>query len=377
MTENDNHQPAENIGTKSTTPDSPQAGKSAGGKVALLVALLALLLAAAASGAAAWIWLKGAPGQQANQALLKDLNSRLEGSIAADLKKLAAQQSTSVKQGDALGERLTAVEAATRRQEASAAELADLVQGGRLAWRLAEVEHLLGLANDRILLARDVPGAIAALEAADERLGRLSEPRLMGVRRQIVEDIAALRAVPEPDRAGIALRLSSLIERVPSLPLRHRVPGSFESPEEAIQAASTGAEDRWQRALATLREAWRGLVHIRHTEQRIEPLLPPDQEFFLRQNLILKLEAAYLALMQGDSTKYQQSMKRAIVWLADFYDRDEAVVSSAIEQLSEVAKAELAMPLPDLSGSLELLRRYQAGPGGVSQRTETQTGEAN
>lgn len=351
-------------------------GKKSGSRGALLLALLALLLAAASAAGVAWLWYQGTPGQQQNALAVAELDKQIEQDLGPELEKLSTQQATQAKQNAAQADRVAALEKASERQEATTAELSELVQGGRLAWRLLEVDHLLQLANDRALLARDIEGAIDALEVADQRLGRIAEPRLLPVRRQIVEDIAALQAVPEPDRAGIALRLSSLINRIPELPLRYRVPGSFESTEEAAEVVTSDDEDRWQRMLSTLREAWRGLVHVRHNEQRIEPLLPPDQEFFLRQNLTLKLEAAYLALMQGDTERFQQSVKRAVVWLGRFYDRDEATVKAAMEQLSEVAKLELAMPLPDLSRSLEMLRSMRPGVGGVRARAGSAVGNA-
>lgn len=348
------------------------------GRGALVLAILSLLLAIAACGAAAWLWLKGAPGQLENTAQIQSVNTALSDDLAPQLATLTTKQTSQAQLGTAQGERLKEIEETVKRQAIAGAELSEVVQGGQLAWRLGEVDHLLRLAHDRVALARDVEGAINAMEVADKRLGLIPEPRLLSVRRQIVADIAALRAVPRPDRTGIALRLSNLIQQVPTLPLRHRVPGSFESPEQAVEVTTGNDEDRWQRALNTLREAWRGLVHIRHTEQRIEPLLPPDQEFFLRQNLTLKLEAAYLALLQNDSAKYQQSMKRAIVWLDQFYDREETVVGAAIDQLSEVAKVELAMPMPDLTGSLEKLREYRAGAAGVTKRkTQAQPAAGN
>ncbi|MEE4662235.1 MAG: uroporphyrinogen-III C-methyltransferase, partial [Halieaceae bacterium] len=84
-------------------------------------------------------------------------------------------------------------------------------------WIIAEVEYLLRVANHRLLLARDVDTARAALEIADQRLRDTKDPGWAGVRAQIAREIAALSAYQPPDDAGLAARLSAMIEQIPSL----------------------------------------------------------------------------------------------------------------------------------------------------------------
>ena len=90
----------------------------------------------------------------------------------------------------------------------------------KYAYVKAEIEYFLQTANNRIDLAKDSSTALAALEAADQRLGLLSDPSLRRVRAQVLDEIQALKAVEQPDIELIALTLSSIAKQVPGLPLR-------------------------------------------------------------------------------------------------------------------------------------------------------------
>ncbi|MGH8455017.1 MAG: uroporphyrinogen-III C-methyltransferase, partial [Nevskiales bacterium] len=88
---------------------------------------------------------------------------------------------------------------------AAQGQLSSMIQGGRRTWILYEVEYLLLNANDRLQLEGDVAGALRALEAANQRLGVAADPQLLSVRARIAQELAALRAVPQPDVESIAL----------------------------------------------------------------------------------------------------------------------------------------------------------------------------
>jgi len=76
---------------------------------------------------------------------------------------------------------------------------------------LSEVEQLLVLASQQLQLAGNVRGALAALQAADLRLARADKLAASPLRRAIAQDMDRLKAVPQVDTAGIALKLDNLI----------------------------------------------------------------------------------------------------------------------------------------------------------------------
>lgn len=239
------------------------------------------------------------------------------------------------------------------------AELTRLVKGGRVTWQLGEVEHLLLVANDRVQLAADANGAIQALKLANERLSAINDPRFLRVRDKIVREITALRAIEQPDTVNMVLTLSSIVRSVPQLPIPTDVPASYE-PNEALRPAVSEAREGWERIKQAMKSSLHDYVVIRRKDEPLEPLMAPDQSFFLRQNLVLKLETARLALLQQDGKTFRDSITLSREWLARWFDLKQPAVASARQQLEALERAKISVALPEISGSLVLFRERLA-----------------
>lgn len=245
-------------------------------------------------------------------------------------------------------------------QEKIVSRLSEQYQGGRVRMQMTVVEHLLMTANERVQIQRDAEGAAAALQLADQRLAVLAEPRLYGVRRVIAEELAALREVPRADPTGTALSFSSLINRVPNLPLRSQVPQHFEVRAEPVPvAADAGSGERFW---ASVKEALSGVFSV-HRSAGVPPrLLPPEAEALVYQNLALKLEGARLAMLRGDAISFRDLCDGALGWLRDYFRDDDPGVQAATAELQRLRALKINPPLPDLTRSLTLLRAQMEGP---------------
>ncbi len=225
-------------------------------------------------------------------------------------------------------------------------------------WVEDEVEYLLLIANRRLMLEQDVRTAQAALKLADERLRAQREPRLQQVRREIARERLALESLAKVDVTGLALSLSALQGQVESLNIRTaRTP--LDGPTNT-QAAVTGGDSppsAWQQFFDDLWTSLGSLVTIRRSDRDQVALLPPDERAFLFQNLKLKLEGARLALLQRNDALYQDSLKQAGLWLDRYFDREQAAVITAKKQIEDLKQVTLAPSLPDISGSLRVLRQ--------------------
>ncbi|WP_455216940.1 uroporphyrinogen-III C-methyltransferase [Kaarinaea lacus] len=226
-----------------------------------------------------------------------------------------------------------------------------------IAWRLAEVEYLLTVANHRLNLVQDRTTAIAIFETADERLLAIGDPGLLDVRKAIADELNLLRGISEPDLTGMALTLASLAKEVEKMPLIFK-----ERVDLATGNKQRAKPESWREIPAAMWEEIKGLVVIRRHEQPTEPLLSPDEAWFLHQNLRLKMEQAQLALLRRDTSLFRKNLEEANVWIQTFFDADSPVVSNARTTLDSLAGVELKLNLPDVSGSLRVLRRL------ISQR---------
>ncbi len=223
-------------------------------------------------------------------------------------------------------------------------------KGGR-EWLLAESEQLMLIANNQLQLAHDVTLALAALRAADQELQQLADPHYLPVRRALSREIGTLETLDQVDVSGMALRLGDIARRLNNLPLATDTqPSTAPSTPPAPQTQSQ-AQMMWQDLV--------GLVRIRRIDENRRPLLPPDKEYFLRQNLRLMLYSAQTALLQGDAPVFDQDVNAAHEWVKDYYDQSAPAVQAVQADLGQMLKSPFHSRLPDISGSLEMLRRIR------------------
>jgi uroporphyrin-3 C-methyltransferase len=247
--------------------------------------------------------------------------------------------------------------------------LGALVAQGEQAWRIAEVEYLLRIAVQRVLIQRDVETAQAALRSADARLQELADPHYAPVREQIATEVKALEAVTPVDTAGIAAELYALQRVLDKLP----VAGVTYQPRQD-SGLTTGDESQaegdfeWRQLPARVWASLSRLVRVREHNRPIEPMLPPDRDFYLRENVKLQLAAAQVAVMDRDSAAYSGALSAVRDWFNSYFDPDSAGVAKAASKLKALAALDIDPDLPDVSGSLRRLREQMKSAAQQSAR---------
>jgi uroporphyrin-3 C-methyltransferase len=210
------------------------------------------------------------------------------------------------------------------------------------------------IANAQLQLAGNADLASQALRQADDRIAELDEPALTEVRAALADEMAALEALEKPDIAGVTLTLGSLAQVVDSLPLRASNAQEADDPQVADEEA--GAVSR---ALASVKNAFRGAFDYTPPTDPDRPLLTPGSEPLIRGNLALQLQAARLALLRGEQDLFRQSLDDADSWIATYFDTSTAPVESARATIQEIREEYRRIAKPDIAGSLKLLRQYQ------------------
>lgn len=221
-------------------------------------------------------------------------------------------------------------------------------------WGYAEIEQSLLIANQQLQLAGNVKAALIALQNADTRLQRMERPQLIPLRKALNRDIERLRELPYVDTVGISIRLDNLISAVDRLPLAMDVRPA-PSPQEQNGADAPG----W---LRLVREAWtevKQLVRIQRMDEPPPPLLAPQQTFFLRENLKLRLIGARLALLGRDEESYKADLKAAREWIERYFDPGSSAVAHALNVLRNLHSSEITIEVPDISATLQALRNLR------------------
>jgi len=318
-----------------------------------MTAVLAFIVALSAAGFSAW---QAYEARQAKTQLELELARKLSEieTIGEDSRQLSAGARDIARDVEARLGQVEAQVVSMQNQRLALESLYQELSQSRDEWTLAEVEQILLVASQQLQLASNVKAALIALETADARLAHSDRPQLTQVRRAIGRDIERLKASPFVDVTGISLKLESVIEQVDTMPL------AMETRPVVVDAAKTeNADTGWRQAAMQVWQDILSLVRIERIDSPAAPLLAPDQSFFLRENLKLRLLGARLALLARDQATFKADLSAAGDWLRRYYDIDSPGVRTSIEQLGQLAQSDIRVELPDVGASLDAVRNYR------------------
>jgi uroporphyrin-3 C-methyltransferase len=346
MTEDNNDTPVEVEETQEqqATEEQVAENKPRGNGLASVIAVIALLLAVGAAGGVYWLWQQAQQQQVSVQTQFRSAQSSLDNVISqldARIAELLAEQSKAAEE--------------QRNLKQSLSSLHEELGRDRNAWAVAETMYFLQLANARLQLLQDIDTALEALSIADTRLQALGDPGFIPVREKIKTEIASLKAVAKTDLTGTALSLGALASQIPALPL-HAPAKHMQQEVSSVTVVSEEEQPLWKQELNKAWVVMRQLVDVRRTDKRIEPLLKPEEQQLLVQNIQLQLQTARIAVIQRDNKLYKDSLTTAADWINNAYDLDADITKSTLEQINTLAALELSPQLPDISASLRLLR---------------------
>jgi uroporphyrin-3 C-methyltransferase len=340
--------PARPDGADRATPPGRPAARVVAPKAGLARLTLVLLIAFAAAAFYGWFELRRD---------LRDLRAETaERLTAADsaigqLRVRASDVDNALRDAQAKVALLEARLAESQSQQAALEALYRELSPSRDELALTEVEQVLALASQQLTLAGNVQAALAALQLADSKLARLGRPQFTPLRRAISADVERLKAVPYVDVAGISFKLDQALATINELPLARdeRLPQPAKAPPPAD-------EPGWRRVA---REAWgelRSLVRIEVSDRPAAPLLTPQESYFLRENLRLRLLAARLALLSRDERAFRTDLTTAKEWLDRYFDSRVKSVQTISATLAQLANTPMPTDMPDLARSLEAAR---------------------
>ena len=302
-----------------------------------------------------WQWLDAHREINAMQQQLAIKIAEMDGSSKAHQMMLAQDQ----EQVRELFAKVTMLEtnyAEAQNQQVALKALYNDLSVNRDKTELAEIEQLLLIAEQQLQLSGNVKAALIALQSADDRIKRLNRVALNGLRNTLGADMDKLRALPNVDITGINWQLNNLIRTVDELPLVYQ---RHMANEDEIRAAPPKDETSWQKLLREIWQEMKQLVRIENTGKVDIPLLPPDQEFYLRENLKLRLLAARLDLLSRDENGFHQELKTAQTWTERYFDGKSNRSEKMLDELKKLASSKINVELPDISSSLQMVRNYR------------------
>jgi uroporphyrin-3 C-methyltransferase len=334
-----------------------------------LLALVALALVAAA--AALWMTLQERERINELEATLVQREQAMQ-TQAAEAALLARQSQEIARDAVAKASLLEARVAEVAMQRGQLEELIQSFSRSRDENVLGDIDAALRVAQRQSLITGSIEPLVAALKQADDRLERAAQPRLEGVRRAIARDLQRVQAAGVPDISALVIKVDEVVRAVDDLPLVATADAARSKEAPAAAAAAEKGKPRAAAAsapasapepsavvawLQSFGEAWarfgervwsetRSLVRITPIEHPEAALLVPEQAYFLRANLKLRLLNARLALLSRQFDTAQSDLRASQTTIERYFDRGSRRVTIAIDLLREVASQARQVNLP-------------------------------
>ena len=116
-----------------------------------------------------------------------------------------------------------------------------------------------------------------------------------------------------------------------------------------------------QRTLDNLHEEVRKLLRVSRIDQPDAALLAPEQSFFLRENLKLRLLNARLGLLSRQTEAVRADLVSANAWLGKYFDPASRRTQAAVQLLTQVQGQLKTSELPRLDETMAALATAAAG----------------
>lgn len=320
---------------------------------AVMLGLAAVSLVALLVSSLLWQKLSGIQEQLARQSA----DTAAQSLEARALAKQAFEQAQEASARSALFEaRLT--EVALQRSQ-----LEDLMQSlsrSRDENLVVDIESSIRLAQQQAQLTGSVEPLLAALKSAEQRVVRAAQPRLAPLQRALVRDIERIKAATVTDTPGLLIKLDELVRLADDLVLANAVApvaGAASQKNLPTQAPVTW----WQHSLQLVRDEAKSLLRVSRIEQPEAALLSPEQSFFLRENLKLKLLNARLGLLARQIDSSRADLTAASLALDRYFDANSRKTQTAAVLLQQVQGQMKALQLPRVDETLAALTTAAAG----------------
>ncbi len=339
---------------------------------------LAAVVAVLASVSLTLAW----KAQQRIKTIEREMVQRLdEGQLQSSEAQLLSKQSQESALSTAA--KVALLEARVAEVAIQRSQLEDLMQSlsrSRDENLLVDIDAGIRVAMQQTAITGSAEPLVAMLKQADERLTRYDQPRLEGVRRAIARDLDRVKVVGLVDIPTLTIKLDEAARMVDELPLlANALPRSVATRSKPIASAPAAASppmsaasapqapwwQTWDGGWAAVTErVWseaKSLVRVTRIDHPEAMLLAPDNAFFVRENLKLRLLNARLALLSRQFETTQSDLQLVQATLDRYFDRSARSTVLLAQLLGQVAAQSRQVNVPKPDDTLVALTAAAAG----------------
>jgi uroporphyrin-3 C-methyltransferase len=226
-------------------------------------------------------------------------------------------------------------------------------------WLLHEAEYLIRIATRTLWLEHNTGATISLLQDADMRLKELKDPDFLPIRQLIREDIAQLKLIPTVDNEDTIMTLMAMSHQITRLPLAMvKIPNDENQDVDFTLSDNT---DDWQENLAkTWKKILADFITVRRSSGDVKPLMSPQHQQNLRENISLKLQLAQWAISEKKQKVYNQTLNEVQQWLTEYFDMENVVSQSFFQSIQQLKTEIISYDYPSTLSSLKAIRKKLA-----------------
>lgn len=225
---------------------------------------------------------------------------------------------------------------------------------------VVDIDAALRLAQQQAQLTGSVEPLLAALKSADQRIVRAAQPRLALLQRAIARDIDRVKSSAVSDTPTMLIKLDELVHLADELVLANAVTAMRPDQKDA-KATVVTTINWWQYGLQLVLAEARNLVRVSRIEAPEAALLSPEQSFFLRENLKLKLLNARLGLLARQIESARADLLAADAMLKKYFAANNRKTQTTAALLQQVQLQMRTLQIPRVDDSLAVLATAAAG----------------
>ena len=336
-----------------TTSQPVNTEKKSKNSTALILSAVAIAIALAAGvGLYGWGKQQATTQTATSDALANQLTAlqKAQESQKAELEGVIKQQAAALADANSKREELT-------KQLSEVQEKVATISGtDAKTWLLSQADFLVKLAGRKLWSDQDVTTAAALLKSADASLADMNDPSLINARRAITEDIASLSAVSQVDYDGIILKVNQLSNQIDNLQLADN--NDDDSPMDSDGTELSSSLSEWR---VNLQKSWQNFmdsfITIRRRDETAVPLLAPNQDVYLRENIRSRLLVAAQAVPRHQEETYKQALDNVSTWVRAYYDTNDATTTAFLEDIDKLSQQNITMNVPDKLESQPILEK--------------------
>lgn len=226
---------------------------------------------------------------------------------------------------------------------------------------LVDMESAVALAQQQAQLTGSVEPMVLALQAVDARLARAAQPRLARVQRAVAKDLARIKSMTLSDTPALLVKLDELALLIDDIPLANAAPLPPVLPEPIARSPAQVVVQWGERVLQAVHAEVKDLVRVSRINDPQAALLSPEQSFFVRENLKLRVLNARLGLLARQVDAVRSDLKLTASTIGRYFDPGARKTQTALALVKQMQTEFSAFEQPRVDETLAALSAAAAG----------------